>query len=376
MSRVCILAAALGFAGCSRPALPPSAPPAAEPAPAPEPPPPAEGATTPQEVTAAYQRYFDARSLHAVLERREAGAADRVEVWVERGTAALYRDPYRTFEDRGGKFVDYYPSRNVARTIAVDGDARMQLQWLPPLAAVHHAGPSDGFGQPEGCRAGAFAGVPAWVAEPVPIPDGRMALFFRRGDAAFLGWRETYAGGYVREFEVKAWEWDAPGPVPPAGVPADAAAAGEDVGLYLEPGRPLPRGGYTDAAGRAVDVGGLLRGKRGAVVTIGTAGCGPCVRMQEWMRRRSADMERGQVAAVAVEVMTPEAFAAAAARHAPPPSLLRFDPGANPGRVLRVGGYPTNYCLDAGGRVVSGWQGFDPARAVAALAGLGVSVEP
>ena len=137
---------------------------------------------------------------------------------------------------------------------------------------------------------------------------------------------------------------------------------------YLNDGQPLLKTRLSDSAGRVVEL--KFEGK-GALLAMTGPDCGPSARAQAMMRRLRDKAE--SLGWGYEEIST--AVSAASAKTWTGASRVLFDPAGDTWDMLGAQGTPSLLLVDAKGRRLRYWYGFDPAQPKALEVEVGEAME-
>jgi hypothetical protein len=320
------------------------------------------------------QQFGKAKSVSGVLACDSYGSKETWTFSIGLGGARELTTPYRIISAGAGRYLIFQPFDKGLYQQDLPPNTTMDIPELWPFNVMGSIGDTPQFLRTKSApRKVQFGGKTAWEIGGLAVPDGQAQVFLDATTGELLGWNESYGGGgWNRQIAVKSLTWNKPVPAlftPPKGVHPVRL---DDL-MYLPIGQPMPDALLVDEHGGKTSLSRLLAGSNGAVISIGSAGCGPCEASKRFAARNLAAFSAKRVKFVALESWgCTQAQLAEITKSNPVPfhsyravqDDLRFR--------YRLAGAPTVYFLDGEHRVVRAQQGFEPAAFRTSLGSLGL----
>lgn len=251
----------------------------------------------------------------------------------------------------------------------------IQELWLFNLIGGGPGTPPAYFHSQEKPKKVQFAGKTAWEIRGLESGNANKArAFLDAATGELVGWDETSGSPEsTKRFRMKSLHWNGKG-LPAFALPKNAHKVPLDDFMYLPKGYPFPDIALVDELGKTTTLTRLLSGNSGAVISIGSPGCGPCEASKRFASRNLGEFNSKKVKFVALESWgCSKTDLEKIVRDNPVPFRCYRPSGMDDlQNRLKLAGAPTIYFVDAQRRVIHAQQGFEPKSFAGSLRKLGL----
>ncbi|MFI5384555.1 MAG: TlpA family protein disulfide reductase [Fimbriimonadales bacterium] len=329
----------------------------------------------------ANEDYAKATSVSGTIECQAFGSK---EIWafsIAPKSFAVLQTPNRVYSSEMGHYIVYHPFNKTYTSQELPKNTLVQLPEIWLFADVGRGGnqPAPFLRTQEAPKKIEMYGRSVWALGGLSLPNGGKAeCYVDATTGALLGWKESWTGpGRTRRYRITSLHWNTLGPKgkTPFVLPGNAKKIPGDSPLFLPPGQRLPDVNLVDEKGRKTTLAQLLKGTRGAVVSIGSPGCGPCELSKRFASKNIAAFRAKNIPFVALESWGCTDSDLQKIVHDNPVAFPTYRP-SGPDDLqdrLKLAGAPTIYLLDSQGRVIDAQQGFEAKAFVKILRVLGLT---